>query len=481
MTRVHAGVVGNTRNVVVQMPKIFLISKGSLQKEYKGALISMGNTIKKFESVSAMLPMFSENPDLLIIDGKESKAASLKKLLKLSKSIPKIIISHTDCSLTSLIKEPLTYPTLSPGEQELNYLVHRCLKERKMLLENDKSHGGAIPLNRGSNLGKTNKDFASSIELKTILDTIMKKAKRLIGAEAWTVFIIDEGTGELIFERTEGKKTKDTQKSRSMIGEGIAGWVAKGNLPVLVPDVSQDKRFSRQIDRAFNLKHKIKSVICVPFRSCGKPLGVIEVFNKAKVGQFTREDFNQLIIIVDESSIFIERALLYQKVEELSITDDLTKLFNTRYLDRSIEIEIQRSLRYGASVSLIFMDIDDFKKVNDTHGHLVGSKMLVEVGQILIRNLRSIDVVVRYGGDEFVIVLPHTPPAPAAQIAERIRKAVEKNIFFEKDGHGLRITASFGVASYPETARSKEELLRLADEAMYKVKYHTKNGVYSII
>jgi diguanylate cyclase (GGDEF)-like protein len=127
------------------------------------------------------------------------------------------------------------------------------------------------------------------------------------------------------------------------------------------------------------------------------------------------------------------------------------------------------------------MDIDDFKKVNDGHGHLVGSKMLVEVGQILIRNLRSIDVVVRYGGDEFVIVLPHTPAAPATQIAERIRKSVEKNFFLEKDGYGLRITASFGVASYPGTARSKEELLRLADEAMYKVKYHTKNGVYSII
>jgi len=464
------------------MPKIFLISKGALQKEYKEALISMGNTVKKFESVSAVLPMFSENPDLLIIDRKESKAASLRRLLKLSRSIPKIIISHTNSGLTSFVKEPLTYPTLSPGVKELNYLVHRSLRERRMLLENDRSRGGTTLLNRESKLNaETSKGFASSTELKTILDTIMKKAKRSTGAEAWTVFIMDEGTGELIFERTEGKKTKETQKSRSMIGEGIAGWVAKGGMPVLVPDVLQDKRFSRQIDRAFNLKHKIKSVMCVSFRSCGKPLGVIEVFNKTRGEQFTREDFNQLITIIDESSIFIERALLYQKVEELSITDDLTKLFNTRYLDRSIEMEIQRSLRYGASVSLIFMDIDDFKKVNDGHGHLVGSKVLVEVGQILIRNLRSIDVVVRYGGDEFVIVLPHTPAAPAAQIAERIRKAVERNIFFEKDGHGLRITASFGVASYPETARSKEELLRLADEAMYKVKYHTKNGVYSII
>ncbi len=464
------------------MPKIFLISKGTLKKEYRDALISMGNTVKRFESLSAVLPMFHENPDLLIIDRQESKEPALKELFKLSRSIPKIIITDTDSSLTSLIKEPFTYPTFSSGIKELGYLVNRSLRERKMIFENSRLKGDALLLDRESKLNEEiSKAFASSTDLHTILDTIMKRAKKLTGAETWTVFLVDEGTGELVFERTEGRKTKETQKSRSRIGEGIAGWVAKGGMPVLVPDVSQDKRFSRKIDRALNLKHKIKSIICVPFKSCGKPLGVIEVFNKSTGGIFSREDANQLITLVEQSSIFIERALLYQKVEELSITDDLTKLFNTRYLNRSIDIEIQRSVRYGASVSLIFMDIDDFKKVNDGHGHLVGSKVLVEVGQLLIRNLRSIDVVVRYGGDEFVIVLPHTPAAPAIQIAERIRRAVEKNVFLEKDGYILKITASFGVASYPGSARSKEDLLRLADEAMYKVKYHTKNGVYSII
>jgi diguanylate cyclase (GGDEF)-like protein len=455
------------------MPKIFLVSKVTLKKEYRDALISMGNTVKRFGSLSAALPRFHESPDLLIINSQESKQPELKKLLKISKTIPKIIISDTNSNMSSWIKEPFTYPTFSPGAKELSYLVNRSLRERKILYDTSRSK-------EGTPHEESSKDFLSSTDLKTILDTIMKKAKSLTKAQTWTVFLVDEGTGELVFERTEGRKTKETQKSRSRIGEGIAGWVAKGGKPVLVPDVSQDNRFSEKIDRALNLRRKIKSIICVPFKSCGKPLGVIEVFNKATGESFIREDFNQLITLIDQSSIFIERALLYQKVEELSITDDLTKLFNTRYLNRSIDIEIQRSLRYGASVSLIFMDIDDFKKVNDRHGHLVGSKMLVEIGQLLIKNLRSIDVVVRYGGDEFVIVLPHTPAAPATQIAERIRKAVEKNIFLEKDGYGVRITASFGVASYPEPARSKEELLRVADEAMYKVKYHTKNAVYSI-
>lgn len=464
------------------MLKIFLIGKGTFKKEYRDALIAKGNTIKMLESLDAVLPRFNENPDLLILNKIESKEPAFKAFLKQSRNIPKIIISDTNSGLTSLIKEPFTYPICSPSVKELSYLVNRSLKERKMFLQNDRLKGDSSLLSRELEIyEEVNKDLASSIDLNSILDTIMKRAKELTRAETWTVFLVDEGTGELVFERTEGKKTKETQKFRLMMGEGIAGWVAKGGMSVLVPDVSQDKRFSQKIDSAFSLKHKIKSIMCVPIKSNEKPLGVIEVFNKTTEEPFTREDFNQLIKLIDQSSILIERALLYQKVEELSITDDLTKLFNTRYLNRTIEMEIQRSLRYRTSVSLIFMDIDDFKQINDRHGHLVGSKILAEMGQLLIRNLRTVDVVVRYGGDEFVIVLPHTPPAAAALIAERIRKSVDRNVFLEKEGYTLRITASFGVASYPESARSKEELLRLADEAMYKVKYHTKNGVHAII
>lgn len=188
-----------------------------------------------------------------------------------------------------------------------------------------------------------------------------------------------------------------------------------------------------------------------------------------------------MIKLADKSAIFIEKALLYQKVEELSVTDDLTKLFNQRYLHRTIEMEVQRALRYQTSVALIFMDIDYFKDVNDNYGHLVGSKVLVEMGQLLIKNLRIVDIVVRYGGDEFVMILPHTPPVAAARVAERIRKAVERNVFLKEEGYSLKITASFGVASCPESAKSKEELIRLADEAMYKVKYRTRNGVYALL
>jgi diguanylate cyclase (GGDEF)-like protein len=302
----------------------------------------------------------------------------------------------------------------------------------------------------------------------------------MIKAETWSFMLIDEQTGDLVFEDKSSRKRnrKKNKKVRIKMGEGIAGWVAQELIPVVVPDVSADPRFSSS---GKEIAPKAKTIMCVPIKSKGNILGVLEILNKTTNEPFTREDLNLILRIVDHAAIAIERASLYQKMEELSITDDLTKLFNTRYLNRTLEIEINRAKRHQTSLSLIFMDVDHFKTINDNYGHLVGSKLLVEMGQLLIRCLRTVDIVARYGGDEFVIVLPQTRPANAIQIAERIRKAIERNVFLKKDGYSLRLTASFGVASYPESSKTKEELLRLADEAMYKVKYQSRNGVYAIV
>jgi diguanylate cyclase (GGDEF)-like protein len=293
------------------------------------------------------------------------------------------------------------------------------------------------------------------------------------------VLLVDQETGELVFEKTSAKQKKDIQKLRLKMGEGIAGWVAREGIPLVVPDVSSDERFIGKIDKAIHFK--TKSLMCVPIRIHDQVLGVLELVNKKTRKAFNKEDLDLLMRLVDLTAIAIERTSLYQKMTELALTDDLTKLFNTRYLNRTIEIELQRSTRYQTSVSLIFMDVDYFKRINDHYGHLIGSKVLVEMGQLLLRSLRTIDIVARYGGDEFVVVLPQTPPAAATQIAERMRKSIEQNTFLKKEGYALKLTASFGVASYPETAKSKEDLIRLADDAMYTVKHRTRNAVYAIV
>ncbi|MFQ5719799.1 MAG: GGDEF domain-containing protein [Acidobacteriota bacterium] len=159
------------------------------------------------------------------------------------------------------------------------------------------------------------------------------------------------------------------------------------------------------------------------------------------------------------------------------MTDDLTRLYNVRYLNGFLIREIRRCRRYGFPASLIFLDMDGFKTVNDRFGHLAGSQTLTEVGQVLRQTVRDIDVVVRYGGDEFVIVLPQTDAAGAMVIAERIRHRVSKATFLPGMGLSVHLTASLGVSVFPELGATRDELIHSADAAMYRVKGAGKNGV----
>ncbi|MEK7267138.1 MAG: diguanylate cyclase, partial [Nitrospirota bacterium] len=415
----------------------------------------------------------------LIIEKEQYKNKSFKKFLKASAEIPKLIVSldYSFRGFAVWLKESLTHPVYNPSEKELLYFIRLILKEKNTREENktlrQELDTAKKEIEFFEDVGKT---LTSSLELNKILVAVMRKTKEIIGAEAWSVLVVDETTGDLVFERAD---TKKVEKYRLKPGEGIAGWVAQEGIPVIVPDVSLDKRFCSRMDKQTHFK--TRSLMCVPIKSQGRVIGVLEVVNKVTGEPFTKEDLNLLMRLVDQAALTIERTTLYQKMAELVVTDDLTKLFNTRYLNRTIETEIQRSNRYKTSISLIFIDIDHFKNINDQYGHLIGSKLLVEMGQLIIKGLRGIDIVARYGGDEFVVVLPQTPPKASVQIAERIRKSVEQNTFLKKEGYALKMTASFGVASYPESAKTKEDLIRLADEAMYRVKNTTRNGVYAIV
>jgi len=166
------------------------------------------------------------------------------------------------------------------------------------------------------------------------------------------------------------------------------------------------------------------------------------------------------------------------QTHNLIYIDDLTKLYNSRYLNVVLDRELKRSERYRNFFSVLFMDLDFFKRVNDSHGHLVGTRVLVEAGNVLRQCVRETDTVVRYGGDEFVVLLVETRAEEALVVAERMRKMVEEKAFGSELGLDIRLTISIGIAAFPEHALTKQHLLILADQAMYRGKDSTRNVVY---
>jgi len=182
--------------------------------------------------------------------------------------------------------------------------------------------------------------------------------------------------------------------------------------------------------------------------------------------------------VLEAPAIALDSALALQRAQELSVTDDLTRLSNSRYLNLVLRRETKRAIRSKTPLSLLFLDLDGFKQVNDSHGHLAGSKTLVEAAAVIRSCARETDVVARFGGDEFSLILPDTGPDGAMAVAGRIRDRVRAATFLASEGLAVKLTASIGVATLPNVAESAEELLRAADIAMYRVKAAGKNGIH---
>lgn len=321
------------------------------------------------------------------------------------------------------------------------------------------------------------KALTSTLDIEGVLNLIMDQLSRLLKAQAWSLLLLDAESGELAFEIAVSPAAERLKGMRLARGQGIAGWVAENGKPLLIPDVRIDVRFSDTVDRASSFV--TRAVVCAPIKSRDCVLGVIELVNGPGEGIFTPADLQILSTIADYAAIAIENARNFKRISELVITDDLTGLYNGRYLHTLIDEEIERVRRFGGKLSMIFIDLDFFKKINDTRGHLVGSRTLTEIGQLIRNNIRKICKAARYGGDEFVIVLPNTGKSGAMTLATKLRELFREHEFRDEDGTPFNLTASFGLATYPDDARSKDELIRLADQAMYRVKESTRDNVLS--
>jgi diguanylate cyclase (GGDEF)-like protein len=311
---------------------------------------------------------------------------------------------------------------------------------------------------------------------KEVIETIMDSIRKIIPCEAWSILLMHSNQSELVFEGIRGVAAGKLAYSRLKVGEGIAGWVALHREPIIVNDVSRDERFNSSFDQAS--RFKTKTILCVPLISRGTLIGVVELINrKSHQLRFTKRDLTMLMMLLNPIAVSLHNALLFQETEKLAITDDLTKLYNTRYMHSRMSKLIEERKHSREKFSLIFLDLDGFKSVNDNYGHLVGAKTLVEIGKIIFSNVGKKDEVARYGGDEFVVLMPRAGGSQAREMAERLRNAIRIHDFDGLLPSHFRLSASFGIAVFPDHAETLTELIQKADNAMYAVKYSGKNAV----
>jgi diguanylate cyclase (GGDEF)-like protein len=324
-------------------------------------------------------------------------------------------------------------------------------------------------------LTEVGKALTSNLRHDEVLSAIMRSLSQMMKPRNWSLMLLDPEKDELYFEIVVGEAAEKIKHLRVKVGEGIAGWVAAHRRSVVVPKVADDPRFASRFDQETNFQ--TQSIVCVPLICRDQVLGVIELIKHAGDPDPYDDDTLQVLNpFADFAAIAIDNARTFRRVEVLTVVDEWTQLYNARFLENNLKDEVLRAKRYQHPLSLIFFDLDRFKTVNDTWGHSVGSALLATVGKILRDTIRETDRGIRYGGDEFVILMPETDQAGAVVIANRLRDALAAAPP-PQPGIDFKLTASFGVATYPSDGDDARSLLDAADRAMYVGKARGRNVV----
>ena len=332
---------------------------------------------------------------------------------------------------------------------------------------------GRMPLNDLLVFHKLSRSLSASFDRDTILSTILENMEQTVGAELWTLLLLDEKTRRLHYAIAAGGAQQALENLSVNVGEGIAGWVAEHGESLIVPEADPDSRLNTI---APNHSRLIRSVIALPLRGRKGTLGVIEIYNP-RAEQLTDYTIAFLHILADHAAIAIENASDVAKIQQLTITDDTTGLYNVRHLYDVLGRQLRHALNHAEPLSVAFLDLDRFKQVNDAHGHLTGSELLAKAGQRIADLSRTQDLCFRYGGDEFVVVMPTASAVEAEELMQNLLRRLMTTSFVMKNGQTLRISASIGVATAPSDGRDLHAILGAADARMYRVKSEGRGRV----
>jgi diguanylate cyclase (GGDEF)-like protein len=304
----------------------------------------------------------------------------------------------------------------------------------------------------------------ATLEPARVADVLLECASTWAPAPIWAVVAADPG-GPLLTLAQRGAA------DWSPVVQAVANLAITRGEVLAFANLAVEPRMATEAPAA---------ALALPLACRGRRVGAVVALDPRPSARPPRPSpswFRAVEVLLEPAALALDTALRFRRAEALSVTDDLTGLYNSRYLNQVLRRETKRASRSGRPLSLLFIDLDGFKSINDTHGHLFGSRALVEAAAIIRSSARETDMVSRFGGDEFSVVLPDTGGEGAFAVGERIRERVAAFVFLSGDGLEIRLTASVGVATLPDAAASAEELIQAADKAMYQVKDAGKNGI----
>ncbi len=315
--------------------------------------------------------------------------------------------------------------------------------------------------------------LAGILDFDQIVNEILKIGERVLDYPALGIMLIAPG-GNLIYRgRLVGGATNTRLKAVDRNNMELAFRIINMGEPVRVNDLSSRTDYEPLLKSA-------RSVMLVPMETHGKTTGLLSA-ESPRASAFVDQDEQFLAVLARSAAMALENSILHRKTEELTIIDDLTGVYNYRYFAAKINEEKRRAVRYDQPLALIMIDIDWFKRFNDNYGHEVGNQVLIGLSEVIRRCVRDVDILCRYGGEEFIIILPQTVEREAMRIAERIRAEVEAAQFGGGGGiPPLKLTVSVGITSFPENRRAEDEIINAVDQALYRAKGSGKNTVCTV-